>query len=286
MKFRKRSLVMMLVLVCMLAMLPLQAFAAKKSITLNNSKLTITVGKSKTLKATVTGPSKKVKWTSSKPAVATVNSDGKVTAKKAGKTTIKAKANGKTAKCVVTVEKANYKELYTKFLENFKVKAGKETINTSYFLVKNIDRKDVPELIIIDNSRWGSNYGDIFVYTVKSGKVKFLGSTSLMGVGYTPFVYYNKKYKGLYVGGWVNGVGGAWEGIYGISGSKLKLTRYAYEGAVSYGSSKMEYKIGPSKKKVTKAKYKSYCKKNKHMDKYETLYLYANNSSNRELYIK
>lgn len=284
MKLKRKSFVMVFALVCMLAMLPLQAFAAKKSIVLNKSELTVTVGTTKTLTATVTGLSGKVTWKSSKTSVAKVNSKGKITAVKAGKATIKATIKGKTAECVVTVKKPDYKKLYRKFLEKTKVKAGKETINTSYFIVKNIDGKDVPELIIVNNGQWGG-IGTYYVYTIQSGKVKYIGKASLKGVGPTPYVYYNKKYKGIYVGGWVNGVGGAWEGIYSISGSKLKMTRYAYSGAVSWGSTKMEYKIGPSQKKVSKSKYKAYCKKNKYMAKYETLSLYANNSANRAKYI-
>ncbi len=55
------------------------------------------------LKAVVVGNSKKVTWKSLNPRIATVK-NGKVTAKKAGKATITATANGLTAKCVVTVK--------------------------------------------------------------------------------------------------------------------------------------------------------------------------------------
>lgn len=46
-----------------------------------------------------------VKWTSTDSSVAEVSSKGKVTAKKAGKATIRAKANGKVYRCKVTVKK-------------------------------------------------------------------------------------------------------------------------------------------------------------------------------------
>lgn len=76
---------------------------------LNKTTLTIGKGKTATLKATVNPTknvtSKKVTWNSSKKSVATVNSSGKITAKKIGTTTITVKtANGKTAKCKVTVK--------------------------------------------------------------------------------------------------------------------------------------------------------------------------------------
>lgn len=71
---------------------------------ISDSKATITTGFTK--KLSVSG-AKVTKWSSNKTSVATVDSKGKVTAKKTGKATISAKCdNGQTVKCVVTV-KAN-----------------------------------------------------------------------------------------------------------------------------------------------------------------------------------
>ena len=75
------------------------------SVKINKTKKTIEVGNKYTLK--ITGTSKKVKWKSSNKKVATVNSKGKVTAKKAGKTTITAKVGNKKLKCKITVKKAS-----------------------------------------------------------------------------------------------------------------------------------------------------------------------------------
>ena len=79
---------------------------------LNKTKASIEADGSVTLKATVSPTnvtSKKVTWSSSNKNIATVNSSGKVTAKKPGTVTITAKTvNGKTAKCKVTVKKINY----------------------------------------------------------------------------------------------------------------------------------------------------------------------------------
>ena len=73
---------------------------------INQTKATITVGY--TQKLSVEG-AKVTKWSSSKKAVATVDSKGKVTAKKTGKTTISAKLdNGQTVKCTVTVKDNKY----------------------------------------------------------------------------------------------------------------------------------------------------------------------------------
>ena len=76
---------------------------------LNYSKIYLTKGKTKTLKATVSptnAANKSVKWTSSNKKIATVSSKGKVTGKKAGTVTITAKAkdgSGKKATCKVVV---------------------------------------------------------------------------------------------------------------------------------------------------------------------------------------
>lgn len=78
------------------------------SIKLNKKSATLYYNKSpKTLKLTarVKGPSKKVKWSSSKKSVATVSKSGKVTGKKSGTAVIKASANGVSYSCKVTVKK-------------------------------------------------------------------------------------------------------------------------------------------------------------------------------------
>lgn len=73
---------------------------------ISQTKATITVGYSQ--KLSVEG-SKVTKWSSSKKSVATVDSKGKVTGKKAGKATISAKLdNGQTVKCTVTVKANKY----------------------------------------------------------------------------------------------------------------------------------------------------------------------------------
>lgn len=79
--------------------------AKEETIKLNKKEVSLYPTQSYTLKATVAGRSNKVTWKSSKESVATVK-DGKVTAHKAGTATITATANGKTATCKVTVNKA------------------------------------------------------------------------------------------------------------------------------------------------------------------------------------
>ena len=78
-----------------------------KKMALNKKKATLKVKKSLQLKLTRTPitASDKVTWRTSNQKVATVNKNGKVTAKKAGKVTITVKANGKKATCKITVKK-------------------------------------------------------------------------------------------------------------------------------------------------------------------------------------
>ena len=79
---------------------------AVESVTLNATTLTIEPGKTSMLTATVApdnADDKTVAWSSSDTSVATVDNNGTVTAVKAGTASITARAGGKTATCIVTV---------------------------------------------------------------------------------------------------------------------------------------------------------------------------------------
>lgn len=99
------------------------------SIRLSSSSLSIRVGTTTTLKAIVTGQSKAVKWKSSNSSIASVGSNGKITAKKIGSCIITAIANGKKATCKVTVKPANKKTLarlaYKELIQKYQKKYGK-----------------------------------------------------------------------------------------------------------------------------------------------------------------
>lgn len=74
---------------------------AQAKVRLNYSKKKLVVGDKIFLK--VIGNSKKVKWSSSKKTVASVGTNGKVTAKRPGKSVITAKVGKKKYKCEITV---------------------------------------------------------------------------------------------------------------------------------------------------------------------------------------
>lgn len=73
------------------------------SISLSDTSVSLSAGQTKTL--SVIGATETVQWSSSNTSVATVDSNGKVTAKKAGKATITAKTGGLELTCSVTVKK-------------------------------------------------------------------------------------------------------------------------------------------------------------------------------------
>lgn len=107
-KARKRFLLVMLALCLVItepAALPFAGMCnrveAASSIKLSKTTLTLKVKGTATLK--VTGTTKTVKWSSSDKSIATVK-NGKVTAKKAGKATITAKAGTEKLTCAVTVK--------------------------------------------------------------------------------------------------------------------------------------------------------------------------------------
>jgi len=95
-----------LVLAMISGLVPAETAMAAKKVSISKKKLTLTMGKSVTLKLKNIKKSKKrkVKWSSSKKSVAVVNKSGKITAKKKGTAKITAKYAGKKYTCKVTVK--------------------------------------------------------------------------------------------------------------------------------------------------------------------------------------
>ena len=70
---------------------------------INKSSITLACGKTDSLKASLVGAKADITWKSSNPKIATVDANGKITAKMAGSVTITASAVGKKATCTVQV---------------------------------------------------------------------------------------------------------------------------------------------------------------------------------------
>ena len=77
-------------------------------VSIDQSTVEMMIGENKQLSATITpadATDQNITWSSTRPSVATVNNQGLVTAIAEGRTTIKARAGGKTSACIVTVSK-------------------------------------------------------------------------------------------------------------------------------------------------------------------------------------
>lgn len=126
-----------------IAMPSTESKAAKMK--LNKSSVTVAVGKKVSLK--VKGTTKKVRWTTSKKAIASVSKKGVVTGKKAGKATITAKVGAKKFRCKVTVKKSSkVKNVSTTKLASkcsFTVKKYKKGV---LICVKNNNSQTIDEL--------------------------------------------------------------------------------------------------------------------------------------------
>lgn len=99
----RKLMSLLLILAFCFTFIPTVNVEAASKVKINKTATTIYIGKTETLK--ISGTSKTVKWSTSNKNIATVNSKGKVTAKKAGNATITAKVSGKSYKCKVTVKK-------------------------------------------------------------------------------------------------------------------------------------------------------------------------------------
>ena len=144
---------------------------------LSLKKMTIGVGETVALK--VTGHTGSVKWTQKNKKIATVK-NGKVTGKKAGKTTVTAQANGKKLTCTVTVKKAPKKVTVKK--KSLTLKKGKAA-KITYTLTKNtasykIDAKSSKKSVVaITKKQLSTGKGTITIKAKKKGKANITITT-------------------------------------------------------------------------------------------------------------
>lgn len=172
--------------------------------------LLFTKDKTYTLKTTVTGTNKAVSWSSSNSSVASVDKNGKVTAKTKGTATITAKVDGVSASCKVTV---NEPAKITIKLNKTKVTLGvgepctlKATVNPSQKVTWTSSN---PKLVKVDSNGKLTVTKDIFNYfeveqavkiTAKAGNAT---ATCTVTTNYervypsTPSCLYTKKWMSM-----------------------------------------------------------------------------------------
>lgn len=152
---KKYLIISFLMLIAVLS--PISASAAGK-VKISKSKVTLTAGKSTTLK--LKNNKKNVTWSSSNKKIATVNSKGKVTAKKKGTAKITAKAGGKKYTCKITVKAAP---------KTAKKKTAKKTTPTE--TEKQTEEKQ--DVCKIYGHVWGAQVIDVMPTCGKEGKCTY-----------------------------------------------------------------------------------------------------------------
>ena len=252
MKNLKKLNVLLLVMALLIGTMavPSQAQAkSKKKVKLNKTSVTLTVGKSTTLKLKNAPKGKKISWSSNKKKVATVKK-GKVTAKKAGKAKITAKVAGKKYTCTVTVQsKKTAYMIKNEVLPAYQKYIDKEGESFEGCALIYINGDTIPELYVSS----GYNGSSILAYCSKTGKL-----TSLAG-GYSESFAYRKK-KGIvfdYAGMHTTTT----QTYYKLAKDGSKFKKISEASAV-YNDSKYKYEqCKIDGKKVSEQAFKKYDKK-------------------------
>lgn len=171
------------------------------SIKLNKTEATIYTSGATTvqLKATVDASETKTKWSTSNKAIATVDSKGKVTAKKAGTVVITGRSNGVSAKCTVTVKKknaVNVNTIYKNYLARTWVSLPNRKdiyIRDAYFTTADVDLNGTKELLVREGKDEYGNDSVVDIFTVENNRIQYVGAIS--NVGNKPQI---SSYGGIY----------------------------------------------------------------------------------------
>ena len=166
-----------------------KAPAARASIRLNKHSASVYVRKTIQLRASVTGKSRSVKWTTSNKSIATVSKNGKVKGVKPGKALITAQANGVKATCLVTV-----KIKHPDYSQYFMVKAKKSKYGSKlideYGVRLMVNKNAVIKKCAVYLEKYGSTYKRTIAckgrnityayyvpYLARNGKTQYDGNT-------------------------------------------------------------------------------------------------------------
>lgn len=148
--FKRANLMGVMITLAMMILVgftPLKASAAPK---LNKKQVELKVGK--TYKLKVKGTSNKVKWSTSNKKIAKVFKNGVITAKKAGKATIKAKVGKKTLKCKVTVL-CKHHQFEEKIIKKATYKRAGEKCKVCKVCGFETEHEEIPKLTRRDEKR-------------------------------------------------------------------------------------------------------------------------------------
>lgn len=187
---KKRTHKLCTILVLLLIMCMSLGFTSNAAVKISKKSIFLMKGESCKLK--VTGTKKKVKWSSSNKNVATVSSNGKVTAKKEGLVTITAKISNKKYKCKVEVVQGRLEvgidtsygcldlsvrntSNYSVTVENALVASGSYVDNTTLLADEPVTLKPGKSALLIyeANAAYLQNYRDASLFYDCITRVKF-----------------------------------------------------------------------------------------------------------------
>lgn len=270
----KRKLFLCTLVFLLMIVSSAQVYAASVRISLNKTKVSITIGTSVALKATVLGKSGKVYWSTSNNRIAKVNSNGKVTGIKAGTAKITAKIDGKKAICTVIVKnkKINsikkqhsmYVPYIKKLSRDYKKIMGQYGYTSSkiqiYFAFVDINKDGIDECIChalyekssaVTTCDYMDPYNEkTYIYTIYNNKVKAIVKQDLYPGAHSDNVqvYKNREYVEL----WWSNV----HSFYKISKGSLSKAPSGKCASAYCGST-----WTVNEKKVSRSKYLAYMKK-------------------------
>lgn len=205
-------------LVLILTFLPLLNIYTVKASTMKLNKKYLLIGINESYQLKLLETKSTVKWNSSKPSIAKVNSSGTVTGLSEGSVKITATSNGKSYYCNVRVKfsKNNYKEL----MEKLKVEQVELRDNIAYVIYNNSNRNlnFCSELVFYDKDN-----KEVSLQSDGGRNILFKGDEILLlfAKPTKEYSYYKIRYKDYW-------------GFYGYINEKSKITvtptdKYDYE---------------------------------------------------------